>query len=573
MHTRPSKENIQNNPYQLLGLSTSASHEEVRNAYKKLILEYHPDRVRMNNQGFSEEEILKRIALAGEKFKDIQEAYELINSGNYHPSHSAQVRPNDTGAHTHTHVDVPDIAKDAVVIKEARVKIYLPIYVIGKAIDNGFGYGIRITMPELEDKASRFIVLRQKINESLSFGEYQVGVDQKEVDGIIDQHSWYKDGLISFVGYVEILLPLYHLNPRAGESEHRSTPYFSIKKNSQIELGDITAFFVTHNQSWSASASSRINEFIESAKKGQIVNTNDNAQPVILPAKFNYDQPLNSAALIEEALSHYRKEYEISVEYSATHVSILENIKKLQDIHHQNISPKQKLEDIKTTIKEHGGRFKKIFDGMITYYQKLVAEETQQIARIEPSLSATSITAFSHPELNNRIAELQPSISNQPPQLKTSLQIFLASEIHSVQLRIESDQKSKTNVVNKLLGWLNSSNDKPTTEEAVTTEHGNDKIDKLQTILNWLQEQASISGRTLNNVKILIHSICALKRKTDPRKPKSQENFEKTFQIDSKPVLDDNDLKSLNSANDIAWLCQIIDERLQNINTVECKMR
>ena len=49
------------NYYQLLGVSHQASSEEIKKAYRKLALEYHPDR----NQGSSDAE---------ERFKEVTEA-------------------------------------------------------------------------------------------------------------------------------------------------------------------------------------------------------------------------------------------------------------------------------------------------------------------------------------------------------------------------------------------------------------------------------------------------------------------------------------------------------------------
>jgi len=54
--------------YKVLGVSPSASKEEVSAAYKKLMFQYHPDR----NQGNSEAE---------EKAKEVNEAYTAITSG------------------------------------------------------------------------------------------------------------------------------------------------------------------------------------------------------------------------------------------------------------------------------------------------------------------------------------------------------------------------------------------------------------------------------------------------------------------------------------------------------------
>jgi len=52
--------------YELLGVSKTATPEEIKKAYRKLALQYHPDR----NQGDKESE---------EKFKEISHAYEIIS--------------------------------------------------------------------------------------------------------------------------------------------------------------------------------------------------------------------------------------------------------------------------------------------------------------------------------------------------------------------------------------------------------------------------------------------------------------------------------------------------------------
>ncbi len=67
-------EHLIQNPsvYDLLGVRSTASMSEVRTAYRKLVLKYHPDR----NKDASERE-KKRLS---EKFQQIQEAYEKIKS-------------------------------------------------------------------------------------------------------------------------------------------------------------------------------------------------------------------------------------------------------------------------------------------------------------------------------------------------------------------------------------------------------------------------------------------------------------------------------------------------------------
>lgn len=67
------------NPYDVLGVSPNASDEEIKKAYRELSRKYHPD-ANANNP---------LADLAEEKFKEIQEAYDTImkerqNGGGYH---------------------------------------------------------------------------------------------------------------------------------------------------------------------------------------------------------------------------------------------------------------------------------------------------------------------------------------------------------------------------------------------------------------------------------------------------------------------------------------------------------
>ncbi|MBO4409563.1 MAG: DnaJ domain-containing protein, partial [Spirochaetales bacterium] len=58
--------------YAVLGLTENATEAEIKKAYRKLILEYHPDTIA--SKGMADE--FKEYAT--KKFREIQEAYETI---------------------------------------------------------------------------------------------------------------------------------------------------------------------------------------------------------------------------------------------------------------------------------------------------------------------------------------------------------------------------------------------------------------------------------------------------------------------------------------------------------------
>jgi DnaJ like chaperone protein len=58
-------------PYEVLGVSPSATEEQIRSAYRKLASQYHPDKVAHLGSELQE--------LAEKRFKEIQTAYQHLN--------------------------------------------------------------------------------------------------------------------------------------------------------------------------------------------------------------------------------------------------------------------------------------------------------------------------------------------------------------------------------------------------------------------------------------------------------------------------------------------------------------
>ncbi|MDD5431324.1 MAG: DnaJ domain-containing protein, partial [Candidatus Pacebacteria bacterium] len=58
--------------YDVLGVAETASLEEIKKAYRKLVMQFHPDRQPQNASAKKKKE-------AEEKFKEISEAYEVLS--------------------------------------------------------------------------------------------------------------------------------------------------------------------------------------------------------------------------------------------------------------------------------------------------------------------------------------------------------------------------------------------------------------------------------------------------------------------------------------------------------------
>lgn len=88
-----------NNPYEVLGVSPSASDEEIRNAYKELAKKYHPDNY--NDSVLSD--------VAEEKMKEINEAYDTICEQRKNGYHSSS--QNASYYNSNTSTSYPDVRK------------------------------------------------------------------------------------------------------------------------------------------------------------------------------------------------------------------------------------------------------------------------------------------------------------------------------------------------------------------------------------------------------------------------------------------------------------------------------
>src|SRR3954452_6808689 len=84
--------------YEILGIARTADGEEVKRAYRRLAMKYHPDR--NNGEGKVEAEV---------RFKECAEAYEVLSDDAKRRRYDQFGHAGVQGAHDFSHMDVGDI--------------------------------------------------------------------------------------------------------------------------------------------------------------------------------------------------------------------------------------------------------------------------------------------------------------------------------------------------------------------------------------------------------------------------------------------------------------------------------
>src|SRR4051812_14333875 len=82
--------------YEVLGVAKGSSGEEIKRAYRRMAMKYHPDR----NNGDADAEI---------KFKECAEAYEILSDDAKRQRYDQFGHAGVSGQHDFSHMDVTDI--------------------------------------------------------------------------------------------------------------------------------------------------------------------------------------------------------------------------------------------------------------------------------------------------------------------------------------------------------------------------------------------------------------------------------------------------------------------------------
>ena len=84
---------MSNSYYKILGVNDDASEDDIKRAYKKLAMQYHPDK----NKDEGAEEQFKKIAEAYQILSnsDTRRRYDLGERGNFNEPHGPEINPFD----------------------------------------------------------------------------------------------------------------------------------------------------------------------------------------------------------------------------------------------------------------------------------------------------------------------------------------------------------------------------------------------------------------------------------------------------------------------------------------------
>src|SRR5438876_11479945 len=83
--------------YEILGITRTSSADEIKRAYRRLAMKYHPDRADGDK------------AVAELKFKECAEAYEVLSDDNKRRRYDQFGHQGVSGQHDFSHMDVGDI--------------------------------------------------------------------------------------------------------------------------------------------------------------------------------------------------------------------------------------------------------------------------------------------------------------------------------------------------------------------------------------------------------------------------------------------------------------------------------